>query len=265
QHVSRDAVVHVVGLGVAHHVLEGRAHDVLQLLVYHRLLPEVALPVLDPLEVAGGHAPGIGQNVGNNKDALLRQDLVGGSGSRTVGAFAENAALDLSGVAAGDHVLGGRGHQDVAFRNQQLLRIVRLGPGEAGDGTFAQAVLPQRVNINSILVVQPAVHLGDADNLVTVLVHEPRGIPAHVAKALNNHARLLAIHVQPLQRLVAYDHHPAAGGLAPPARSPNVDGLAGHHRGDRLPHVHRVGVHDPGHDLLVGIHVGRGNVLFRAD
>ena len=31
------------------------------------------------------------------------------------------------------------------------------------------------------------------------------------------------------------------------------------------PHVHGVGVHDPGHRLLVGVHVGRGNILFRAD
>ena len=32
-----------------------------------------------------------------------------------------------------------------------------------------------------------------------------------------------------------------------------------------LAHVHGVGVHDPGHGLLVGAHVGRGNVFLRAD
>ncbi len=29
--------------------------------------------------------------------------------------------------------------------------------------------------------------------------------------------------------------------------------------------VHRVGVHDPGHDLGIGVHVGGGNVAVRAD
>ena len=50
-----------------------------------------------------------------------------------------------------------------------------------------------------------------------------------------------------------------------PAGSADVDGLAGHARGHRLAHVHGVGVHHPGHDLFVGVDVGRGNVFFRAD
>ena len=57
----------------------------------------------------------------------------------------------------------------------------------------------------------------------------------------------------------------AAGGLAASARAADVDGLAGDDGGDGLAHVHGVGVHDPGHGLLVGVHVGRGNVFFRAD
>jgi hypothetical protein len=48
-------------------------------------------------------------------------------------------------------------------------------------------------------------------------------------------------------------------------RAADVDRLAGHHRGDRLAHVHRVGVHHPGHGLLVGAHVRRGHVLLRPD
>ena len=59
--------------------------------------------------------------------------------------------------------------------------------------------------------------------------------------------------------------HAAAGGLNAAARAADVERLAGDHAGDGLAHVHGVGVHDPGHGLLVGVHVGRGNVLLRSD
>ena len=62
------------------------------------------------------------------------------------------------------------------------------------------------------------------------------------------------------------DHLDAApGGLSPAARAADVQRLAGDHAGHRVPLVHRVGVHHPGHGLLVGVHVGRGNILFRPD
>ncbi len=56
-----------------------------------------------------------------------------------------------------------------------------------------------------------------------------------------------------------------AGRLAPPERAAGVDRLAGDdlRHGDAL--VHRIGVHEPGHDLLVGAHVRRHDVDARAD
>ena len=48
-------------------------------------------------------------------------------------------------------------------------------------------------------------------------------------------------------------------------RATDGDRLAGHHSGDRVPVVHGVGVHDPGHGLGVGIHVGRGDVAVGTD
>ena len=50
-----------------------------------------------------------------------------------------------------------------------------------------------------------------------------------------------------------------------PREPPRFDGLAGHHRGLRVARVHGIGVHDPGHGLFIGIHVGRGNVDLRPD
>src|SRR5271157_3373742 len=77
QHVSRDAVIHMMVLGIAHHGLEGLDHDVLQLFVDHRLLPKVPLAVLHPLEVRSRHAAGIGQDVGHDEHVLVGKDIVG--------------------------------------------------------------------------------------------------------------------------------------------------------------------------------------------
>ena len=51
-----------------------------------------------------------------------------------------------------------------------------------------------------------------------------------------------------------------AGRLAPPERSAGADRLAGHDFRHGDPLVHRVGVHEPGHHLLVGAHIRRHHV-----
>src|ERR1700728_445234 len=71
QHVSRDAVVYLMRVSIAHHISERRNHDLFQLLVHHRLFPEVPLPVLHPLEVRSRNTTGIRQNVGNHKNSLV--------------------------------------------------------------------------------------------------------------------------------------------------------------------------------------------------
>ena len=63
----------------------------------------------------------------------------------------------------------------------------------------------------------------------------------------------------------ATNMHAAAGRLAAAQRSADLDRLAGHHGGRRVADVHRVGVHEPGHHLLVGVDVGRRDVVLGAD
>src|SRR5438552_6132943 len=111
QHVGCDAVIDVVGAGVGDDVVEAFGHDVVEALVDFGLGPEVAHAVLDPLEVAGGDAAGVGEDVGDDEDALVREDLVGDGGCGAVGAFAEDLAADAFGVFAGDDVFGGGGDE----------------------------------------------------------------------------------------------------------------------------------------------------------
>ncbi|MNY07366.1 hypothetical protein D3C86_1401660 [compost metagenome] len=88
---------------------------------------------------------------------------------------------------------------------------------------------------------------------------------AHIAEALHSHACALDVHAEVAGGFRADHEHAAAGSLVTAQRPAQRDRLAGHHAGGRAARVHRVGIHHPGHDLGVGIHVRRRNILGRAD
>ena len=71
--------------------------------------------------------------------------------------------------------------------------------------------------------------------------------------------------VERVERAKGEEGDAVAGRLAPAERAAGADRLAG----DDLRHghalIHRIGVHEPGHHLLVGAHVGRHHVGARAD
>ena len=121
------------------------------------------------------------------------------------------------------------------------------------------------MDVDAVAVEEAAVVLSDADDLVAPFHHQLGSVRAHVAEALDDHAAAFALHVQIPQGLVADHGDAAAGSLTPSARSADVQRLSRDHSGHRLPHMHGVGVHDPGHGLLVGVDVRGGNVLLWAD
>ncbi len=108
-------------------------------------------------------------------------------------------------------------------------------------------------------------NVGNANDFVAGLVQKFRGHRTDVAEPLHDDARIHAQHAEFGERPVAVDEHAAPGGFVPPARSAEVDGLAGHDGSLRVPHVHRIGIHDPGHGLFVRAEIGRGHVALRAE
>src|SRR6202789_3324537 len=265
QHVGGDAVVDVVGDGELEDVVEAVDHDAIEALVDFFFGPEVAHAVLYPLEVAGGDASGGGEDVGDDENALFGEDVVGDGGGGAVGAFAEDAALDLRGVAAGDDVLRRGGDEDVALLGEDAVLVEGLGSAKAVDGSGAVLVFEEFGDVDAVGVEECAIVLADADDLVALVPEELGGVGAYVAEALDDDRGFGGDHVEVFEGLVGDDGDAAAGGLATASRAAERDGLAGDDGGDGLAHVHGVAVHDPGHGLLVGVHVGRGDVFFRAD
>ena len=159
-------------LSEANHRFERFDHDVFQLFVDHRLLPEVALAVLHPLEVGSGDAARVGQDVGHHENVLVGEDFVRYRRSRAIGALHQDLRLHFVGVERGDDGFGGRRHQHIAVSNQQLLRVGSLRTLETVDGAFLLAILGERGDVDPIAVVEAAIPLADADDFVTSLMHQ---------------------------------------------------------------------------------------------
>ena len=107
--------------------------------------------------------------------------------------------------------------------------------------------------------------IADADQLDAARRQPQRRMRADVAEALDDRGRPGRRDVERVERAKGEEGDAVAGRLAPAERAAGADRLAG----DDLRHghalIHRIGVHEPGHHLLVGAHVGRHHVGARAD
>src|SRR5665213_4164014 len=126
-------------------------------------------------------------------------------------------------------------------------------------------MLGQCGDVQAFIVVHSAVPLHQRDNFETGGGHEFRGHAADVAESLDHDASSLAIEPEAAQRLIRDNHTTPACGFGASARAAQIDGFACNDSGLRVPATHGVGVHDPGHGLVVGVYVRRGDVDFRAD
>src|SRR2546425_8840350 len=169
EHVGRNGIVDAVSFRITDNVFESGLHDVLELLVDHRLLPEVALSVLHPLEVGSGHAASIAQNVGNYEYSLVCQDVVGGCGGGAVGALSKNFAFHPVGITAGDLILGSGGDQDLAIGGQQIPPIITLPPRGSMDRAPPLPGFPEGIDIDTLLFLKNALPFPHTQELINCL------------------------------------------------------------------------------------------------
>src|SRR6218665_11917 len=155
---------------------------------------------------------------------------------------------------------------------------------------------PLAPSITTLALIWPALRRGVSlstpppNRIPPTTPHKTRPATA-VAPAMGLHMGQQRRHIQALvvadgAGMVLHCHHPGAGlrkqlaggaaDIAPPPHSPpppfhaaqgaaQVHRLARDHSGGGGAHIHRVGVHHPGHDLAIGVHIGRRDVLGRAD
>ena len=88
---------------------------------------------------------------------------------------------------------------------------------------------------------------------------------ADLPVALDDAARALERPAEPAHGLLHDHDDPDPGRLGPEDAAAHGERLAGDDLRHGVADLHRVGVHHPGHRLLVGGHVGSGDVSLRAD
>src|SRR6185436_14230514 len=186
-------------LAVAHAGLVDLLHDELQALVDLLADPGEAHGVLRHLQAGDGDAAGVGRLAGREEDAgvdELRHRLRIGGHVRALRHTNAAACEQRLGVGAGDLVLGGARHRDVATHRPRALPVDVLGPGVRIDvlaHAAAAGVLElhhpgELLPVDAALVDDGARRVGEGDHLGAQLQQLLHRELRHVARARHRDA-----------------------------------------------------------------------------
>src|ERR687891_479067 len=111
--------------------------------------PEDAPEILDPLEVRDGHAAGIREDVGKDRNAALGEDRVRSDRRGPVRTLGDHPRPKTRRVVGMHLILAGGEHEDVAVELEQLLVGHALAVVTADERTLLADVLLQRRNVEA--------------------------------------------------------------------------------------------------------------------
>jgi len=228
------------------------------------------IEVLQPLEVGAGDTTTVDKHVWGTDNTATLEDNLGGVSGRAVGTLEDSLNLDLLSVTLVEGLLdGGRDHA-ISLLNQVLLRVLTDalgGSGERSEGTMLDHVCFDLLNIETIRVVASGVVLNDSGDNATILLDELGGPVADSAEALDDEglASNTLGKAATIDEGLGAEHltdgvvDTEAGGLGAASNTALGDELssAAALSVDVLLTLHvNVGILDPGHNLLVGAHIG---------
>mmetsp|Transcript_46445 Transcript_46445/g.116151 ORF Transcript_46445/g.116151 Transcript_46445/m.116151 type:complete len:426 (-) Transcript_46445:196-1473(-) len=264
-HEGRHTQRHTLALVDGPHILEGIGHLTVQAHVDLLLIPLEVLQVLHPLKEAHRDASGVAVDVGEHGDAAVPQDEVALRGDGPVGRLRHPLALQVGCVPRVDDAAHSGRHQDITGRVQHLLHLHHGPAWEPGQQPLRGHVLPERLDVQAVLIEDSAVGVADGHHATARLRDELRRPRPHVSKALEHKA--VPVHALArvrLQHLADAEHDAAPGGRLPAKRPVHEHRLASDHaRGEAL--VLAVLIEEPGHDPAIRVHVWRRDVLQGAD
>ena len=256
---------HLVVLRHLPHSRKGVLHDAYQARVDLVFRPEKAGKVLHPFKVAHRHATSVGNHIGQHQHALVVEDVISLRGGRAVGTFNHHLGLDTVGVVFGDLTLQRCRNQDVTGHAPKIRVVHRLSTGKASHATVLAHMLKQRWHVHTCGVVEGSRVVLHCHHLGTCLGKQLASRAAHVAKTLYRNAGIVNGHARKPRGLHPHREHATARGLHTTERATNVHRFARDHTGRSGAGVHGIGIHHPGHDLAVGVHVGGRNVFAGAN
>src|SRR2546425_7315304 len=125
------------------HLTEGVLENAEEFIGHFHLAPKKALQSLDPFEIGNNYAAGIAKNVRNHKHlvpALFKDEVGFGSGG-TIGAFGENAALQLRGILRGDDTIDRRWNENITRQGEQFVWIDTIALIKSSQVAFFEHML----------------------------------------------------------------------------------------------------------------------------
>src|SRR5580693_9903393 len=151
--------------------------DVEKAFIDFAFAPEEALAVLDPFKIADRNAAGVAENIGHGEDALGVDNRVGLPGGWAVGAFAQNARLDLMGVLFGDLIFNRGGDGDFTRLEKNVAGgHFRAAAWEILKRFFLGVDPVNRLrNVEAVLVIETAADIGEADDFIAGFLHKLGG------------------------------------------------------------------------------------------
>ena len=191
---------------------------------------------------------------------------VGLGRGRAVGAFGEDAAVEPAARLAVDHPLDRAGRQHVAgLRRATTSASIAASVDQPLSAPCFVDMVGERAHRQTLRIVVGDRVVADPDHLDAARREAERRMRADVAEALHDRRRVHGLDVEraPSPRK-ARNATPWPVASRRPSVPPGADRLAGDDLGHGDALVHRIGVHEPGHHLFVGAHVGRHHVDPRA-
>src|SRR5579859_1531442 len=122
------------------------------------------------------------------------------------------------------------------------------------------------MHVNALRVVDTTCDVAHCDDLTFEFVMEQaRCNTANVAEALHDDRAFCGLHPFVAHGFASDDQHTARCSFQATLAATDSQGLARHDCRDGVTGVHGIGIHDPAHDLRVGVHIGGGNVAIGAN
>ena len=228
------------------------------------------LQVLEPLEVRASDTATVGEQIGGAHDAALDKDLLSSESSGAVGSLEDSLDLDLASVFLVERFLNSGGDQEVSGLFQEKGGVFKLsinGTGESVKGALLGHPVLHSLHVEALSVVNCGVVLNDSGNFATVFLNKLASPVSDGTEALDNKSMISdaerasnfldeALVGEKLTDAVV---DAESGGFLATVDATLLDELASAAALSidiLLTLDIHVGVLDPGHDLLVGSHVG---------
>ena len=228
------------------------------------------IQVLEPLEVRAGDTTTVDKQVWGGDDSSAGEDLLGGVGGGAVGTFEDGLDHNVLSVAGVKRLLSGSGDHAVSLLKEELLGVCAdglSGTWEGCEGTVLNHEVLDILNVKAIGVVNSGVVLNDGGDLAAVLLNELGGPVANSTEALHDEGLVLdakvetttcnkGLSVEELTHGVVDTETSRLGTASNTSLGDELASAAAFGIDVLLTSDIHVSVLDPGHDLLIGSHIG---------